>query len=100
MSWLERRKRRGKQGEDVASLYRSLLLPPISMPDSDLRYAWIDGAMLEGAFFARADLQHASLRGAHCKGTNFREAVLSGADLSGTRLDDATRWPSGFRPPQ
>jgi len=98
------------------------------LEDAILLAADLEGATLTRANLARASFKGTNVRGADLSeaiavdtsflGTDLTGANLSGADLSGADLtgdeapgtafpadlsnicyDDATKWPSGFRPP-
>ncbi|MFF9868528.1 pentapeptide repeat-containing protein [Streptomyces sp. NPDC013953] len=62
----------------------SIALPGVGLYQTDLRWAFLDGADLQ-----KADLHSANLDAAYLEGANLRRARLAGASLSATTLKRA-----------
>lgn len=81
--------------------------------NASLRSAVLCGADLRGADLRNADLSGADLRpcdrtativftkmsGALLQGADLSNAKLAGVDLTGVKVDQDTKWPTGFYPP-
>ncbi len=99
---------------------RGATLAGADLSGADLRGALLDDADLSDAKLAGADLSGASLTDARAERTRFGDATVAGAQFANVFLDgadlsesvgpitmqqpvqhdDATRWPSGFEPPE
>jgi uncharacterized protein YjbI with pentapeptide repeats len=60
--------------------------------------AHLAGAQLDGAQLGGASLERATLDAASLVGANLAKANLDEASFGGTRYDQKTIWPQGFRP--
>lgn len=64
-------------------------LPPLWLPQADLRGATLSGANLQNAMLSGANLRDADLAGADLRNAILDRADLTGAILAGARLDRA-----------
>lgn len=67
----------------------SLLKPPHSCPNCDLRAVKLVGLNLTGANLSQAQLNKADLRCSNLSGANLTRANLEAANLTGTKLKGA-----------
>ena len=76
----------------IGATFEKANLEGISLQDADLRAASFDDAHAEGTNFDSTNLEDASFDSTKLQGASFRDAQLKDAEFSGSRIDHDTHF--------